>query len=374
MLTSYLISLLNAPLELGANKLSTTLEQNFTAVPKKPWGIGRNQVLINSAVFLGCIVATPILLNLTPLSGKLGGAAIFLILTTATNIMISVNRQGLRMISDALSTSLIYIATVLVLLPLGSILFTVIQKGSAAIRWNTFTQDMKFSSPDAPFTEGGALHAIVGTSIIVLIATIVSVPIGILTALYLTEIKGKFESLVRFLVQAMSGVPSIVAGLFIYSVLIVTLGARYSAFVGALALSILMLPTVARTAEEVLKLIPRDLREAGTALGATQWRTVAMVVIPAAKSGLITAAILGVARIAGETAPLLFTTGGADALNTNPLDGNIGSVPFYVWKALIDGSPNAIARAWAGIFLLMIIVLSLFILARKIGSPKKVRS
>jgi phosphate transport system permease protein len=135
-----------------------------------------------------------------------------------------------------------------------------------------------------------------------------------------------------------------------------------------------MIPTVARTSEEVLKLIPSDLREAGLALGATQWRTVAMVVIPAAKSGLITAAILGVARIAGETAPLLFTTGGADALNTNPVDGNIGSVPFYVWKALIDGSPNAIARAWAGIFLLMIIVLSLFILARKIGSPKKIRS
>ena len=199
--------------------MSTTLEQNFTAVPQKPWAIGRNQVLINLAVFIGCIVVTPFLLDVTPLSGKLGAAAIFLMLTTTANILISVNRQGVRMISDALSTSLIYITTALVLLPLGSILFTVIQKGSSAIRWNTFTQDMKFSSPDAPFTEGGALHAIVGTSIIVLIATIISVPIGILTALYLTEIKGKFESLVRFLVQAMSGVPSIVAGLFIYSVL-----------------------------------------------------------------------------------------------------------------------------------------------------------
>ena len=359
------------PLELEVNKLSTTLEQNFTAVPQKPWGIGRNQVLTNLAVFLGCIVATPILLNITPLSGKLGGAAIFLVLTTTANILISVNRQGVRMISDALSTSLIYIATTLVLLPLGSILFTVIQKGSAAIRWNTFTQDMKFSSPDAPFTEGGALHAIIGTSIIVLLATIVSVPIGILTALYLTEIKGKFESLVRFLVQAMSGVPSIVAGLFIYSVLIVTLGAKYSAFVGALALSILMLPTVARTAEEVLKLIPRDLREAGTALGATQWRTVAMVVVPSARSGIFTAIILGIARVAGETAPLLLTILGNTATNLNPFNEPSAALPLYTFTLMRTGLEVALTRAWGGALILLTLVLILFISARLLSGKKR---
>jgi phosphate transport system permease protein len=301
----------------------------------------------------------------------LGGAAIFLILTTTANILISVSRQGVRMISDALSTSLIYIATALVLLPLGSILFTVIQKGSGAIRWNTFTQDMKFSSPDAPYTEGGALHAIIGTSLIVLIATIISVPIGILTALYLTEIKGKFESLVRFLVQAMSGVPSIVAGLFIYTVFIITLGARFSAFVGALALSILMLPTVARTAEEVLKLIPRDLREAGTALGATQWRTVAMVVVPAARSGIFTAIILGIARVAGETAPLLLTILGNTATNLNPFNEPSSALPLYTFTLMRTGLEVALTRAWGGALILLTLVLILFITARLLSGKKR---
>jgi phosphate transport system permease protein len=250
-------------------------------------------------------------------------------------------------------------------------LFTVIQKGSAAIRWNTFTQDMKFSSPDAPFTEGGALHAIVGTSIIVLIATIISVPIGILTALYLTEIKGKFESLVRFLVQAMSGVPSIVAGLFIYSVLIVTLGAKYSAFVGALSLTILMLPTVARTAEEVLKLIPRELREAGTALGATQWRTVAMVVVPAARSGIFTAIILGIARVAGETAPLLLTILGNTATNINPFNGPSAALPLYTFTLMRTGLEVALTRAWGGALILLALVLILFVSARLLSGKKR---
>jgi phosphate transport system permease protein len=275
------------------------------------------------------------------------------------------------MISNALSSSLIYIATLLVLLPLASIIFTVIQKGAAAIRWNTFTSDMRITQPDAAFTEGGALHAIVGTSLIVLIASIVSVPLGVLTALYLTEIKGRFESSVRFLVQAMSGVPSIVAGLFIYSVLIVTLGAKFSAFVGALALSILMLPTVARTAEEVLKLIPRDLREAGTALGATQWRTVAMVVVPAARSGIFTAIILGIARVAGETAPLLLTILGNTATNMNPFDGPSAALPIYTFSLMRTGLEVAVTRAWGGAFILLTLVLILFISARLLSGKKR---
>jgi phosphate transport system permease protein len=275
------------------------------------------------------------------------------------------------MISNAFSSSLIYIATLLVLLPLASIIFTVIQKGAAAIRWNTFTSDMRITQPDAAFTEGGALHAIVGTSLIVLIASIVSVPLGVLTALYLTEIKGRFESSVRFLVQAMSGVPSIVAGLFIYSVLIVTLGAKFSAFVGALALSILMLPTVARTAEEVLKLIPRDLREAGTALGATQWRTVAMVVVPAARSGIFTAIILGIARVAGETAPLLLTILGNTATNINPFSGPSAALPIYTFTLMRTGLEVALTRAWGGAFILLTLVLILFISARLLSGKKR---
>ena len=339
--------------------------------PRKPWGVGRREISINLLGLFGCIAATPIILANTGLSGKLGGTFVFLLLATITNIVISVRRQGLRMISNALSSSLIYIATLLVLLPLASIIFTVIQKGAAAIRWNTFTSDMRITQPDAAFTEGGALHAIIGTSLIVLIASIVSVPLGVLTALYLTEIKGRFESSVRFLVQAMSGVPSIVAGLFIYSVLIVTLGAKFSAFVGALALSILMLPTVARTAEEVLKLIPRDLREAGTALGATQWRTVAMVVVPAARSGIFTAIILGIARVAGETAPLLLTILGNTATNINPFDGPSAALPIYTFSLMRTGLEVAVTRAWGGAFILLTLVLILFISARLLSGKKR---
>jgi ABC-type molybdate transport system permease subunit len=170
--------------------------------------------------------------------------------------------------------------------------------------------------------------------------------------------------------QAMSGVPSIVAGLFILSAVLYPITKGFSALMGALALAILMIPTVARTSEEVLLLIPNDLREAGTALGGTQWRTVAMIVLPAARSGLMTAVILGVARIAGETAPILLLTGGGDKVNPNPFDGSVGSLPYYIWKAFNAGSPEAITRAWAGLLVLMILVLILFVTARALSTRK----
>ena len=229
---------------------------------------------------------------------------------------------------------------------------------------------MSATASDAPLTEGGLLHAIVGTVYLVLMASIISTPIGILTALYIVEVKGKLSGLVRFFVQAMSGIPSIVAGLFIYAVWMIGLGNSYSAGAGAAALAILMIPTVARTSEEVLKLIPNDLREAGLAMGATQWRTVAMIVIPAAKSGLVTAVILGIARVAGETAPLLLTIGGADGLNLNPFSGNNSALPYYVWKNLGLGSEIAVQRAWLGVFVLIVVVFMFFTLARVLGAAK----
>jgi len=339
--------------------------------PQKPWRLDAKQLALNGMVFLLAILLTPVLLNLTPLNGKLGGTFIFVVLATAGNIVLSIIRQGVKTISTSIAASLIYLATALVLLPLASVLYTVVIKGKDAVRLNTFTQDMRFSQPDAAFTEGGALHAILGTFEIVLIATIICVPLGVLTALYLTEIKGRFEGFVRFLVQAMSGVPSIVAGLFIYTVLIVTLGAKYSAFAGALALSILMLPTVARTSEEVLKLIPNDLREAGVALGATQWRTVAMVVVPAAKSGILTAVILGIARVAGETAPLLLTILGNTSTQLNPFSGPVAALPLYTFSLMKTGLDIAITRAWGGALILLTLVLILFITARLLSGKKR---
>jgi phosphate transport system permease protein len=265
---------------------------------------------------------------------------------------------------------MVYVAGMFVILPLGSILFEIIKRGIGGLSFGIFTTDMAITSSDAPLDEGGLIHAIVGTLYIVLIASLISVPIGILTALYLTEIKGKAAGTIRFFVQAMSGIPSIVAGLFIYAIWMIALGNQYSAFAGAMALAILMVPTVARTSEEVLKLIPSDLREAGLAMGGTQWRTVAMIVIPAAQSGLITAVILGVARVAGETAPLLLTMGGADALNLNPFDGNSSAIPFYVWKNFLLGTETSVDRAWSGVLVLMIIVLFFFTLTRFLAGRK----
>jgi phosphate transport system permease protein len=306
----------------------------------------------------------------TPLKGKLAFVIVLLLVAIVTSAAISGIRRDRKAALNSISTVMVYVAGMFVIFPLGSILYEIIKRGIGGLSLGIFTTDMAVTASDAPLDEGGLIHAVVGTLYIVLIASLISVPIGILTALYLTEIKGKAAGTVRFFVQAMSGIPSIVAGLFIYAVWMIALGNQYSAFAGAMALAILMVPTVARTSEEVLKLIPNDLREAGLAMGGTQWRTVAMIVIPAAQSGLITAVILGVARVAGETAPLLLTMGGADALNLNPFDGNSSAIPFYVWKNFLLGTETSVDRAWAGVLVLMIIVLFFFSLTRFLSGRK----
>jgi phosphate transport system permease protein len=289
-------------------------------------------------------------------------------ITTAT--VISWIRRDRKAAINSSTTVVVYIATSFVFIALTSVIFEIIRLGAPGFSLSIFTKDLSQTASDMPLTEGGLLHAVIGTAYIALFATLISTPIGLLTALYIVEVKGRFAGIVRFLVQAMSGVPSIVAGLFVYAFWMIQLGNAYSGLAGSFALTVLMVPTVARTAEEVLKLIPQDLREAGLALGATQWRTVAMVVIPAARSGIITAIILGIARIVGETAPLLLTIGGADAINLNPLEGNMSAFPYYVWKNLLIGNENSVNRAWLGVFVLMILVLIFFSLARYLGASK----
>ena len=351
--------------------MTTIQNVNLNVKPGKPWKPSKAQLTIDFAVVLASLLLAPLVVLVSPLSGKLGTVFVFLVLSTLASVVVSVSRFGRKTIANSIASSVIYIATGLVLLPLASILYTVISKGIAALKINTFTQDMSQAQPDAPFTEGGALHAIIGTIELVLIAGIICVPIGILTALYLTEVKGRFSPLVRFLVQAMSGVPSIVAGLFVYSVLIVGLKGHYSGLAGAISLSILMLPTVARTSEEVLKLIPNDLREAGVALGGTQWRTVARIVLPTARGGLMTAVILGVARVAGETAPLLLTILGSTAVHLNPIDAPMSALPLYTFNLMRTGLDIAISRAWTGALVLLILVLTLFIFARLLSGKRK---
>ncbi|MEN9305139.1 MAG: hypothetical protein RL733_1000 [Actinomycetota bacterium] len=341
-----------------------------SAVPTRPWRMTPRAMFPHFLAGLTVVIGSWLLVNMTGLSGKLGAFAAAAMLSIISLSLVAGIQRGAQAAKNAAVGTLVAVGSILALLPVASILGTVLVKGVKGIYVGFFTTDMSLASVNDPLEKGGILHAIIGTLLLIIFAMIISVPLGILTALYLTEIKGPGSRFIRFLVQAMSGVPSIVAGLFIYSAFISGTGRGFSGFMGSLALSILMLPTVARTAEEVLLLIPSDLREAGLALGATQWRTVAMVVVPAAKSGLITAVILGIARIAGETAPLLFTTGGGDTVNGNPFDGVMGSIPIAIWKALIAGSEQSNARAWASILVLLVIVMVLFFTARRLGKRK----
>ena len=197
-----------------------------------------------------------------------------------------------------------------------------------------------------------------------IIATIISVPLGIASAVYVTEIRGRAVPYVRFFVQAMSGVPSVVAGLFVLTVFILTGVMRQSALAGAIAYAILMLPTVARTAEEVLRLVPEDLRTGALALGSTRSRVVFNVVLPAARTGVITAMLLGVARVVGETAPLLLTALKNDQTVVNPFSDPISALPTFIFDNVAQPYPDAVTRAWGAALVLMVIVAVLFTLTR----------
>jgi phosphate transport system permease protein len=339
-------------------------------LPTKPWAASKQDRLRNFLFYLLAVAVSFVLVAVTPMKGKLAYAVIFFMTYMTVTSLYSLLITGSAAAKDAAIKSLVGLGATVTLIPILSIIGTVLRKGLPGLSLGLFTSDMSLSAPTDPLSSGGLLHAITGTLTMVAMALILSVPLGILTALYLTEIRGKFSGPIRFLVQAMSGVPSIVAGLFILSAVLYPITGNYSGLMGALALTILMIPTVARTSEEVLQLIPNDLREAGTALGGTQWRTVAMIVIPAARSGLITAVILGIARIAGETAPLLLLTGGGDRVTGKVFDGPIGSLPYYIWKSFNAGSPEALTRAWAGLLVLMIVVLILFTSARALSSRK----
>jgi phosphate transport system permease protein len=352
----------------------TITSQSTELKPGRPWeptAKERGQKLLN---FLISLALSFILLFTTGLNGKLGWVIAFFISFLSVTFVAEYRRTGRPAAQDSILTSVSRFAIFLAIIPIVSILLTVISKGWRGLHWGLFTQDMAEATVNDPIQNGGMLAAITGTTIMVGIALIISLPISILTALYLTEIKGKFARPVRFLVQAMSGVPSIVAGLFILSSIVYPLTGQRNGLMGGMALAILMIPTVARTAEEVLLLIPNDLREAGLALGATQWRTVAMVVVPAVKSGLITAIILGVARVIGETAPIILVSGGGEANNLNPVSGPMGSIPYYVWKSfLLGGTEESTQRTWAGLLVLLVWVLILFTIARYISSRSQKR-
>jgi phosphate transport system permease protein len=268
---------------------------------------------------------------------------------------------------DAVMRGVLMAATGLALVPLVLIIYYLLYKGLGALSGSFFTTD-----PNGNFfgDPGGVRSAILGTLEIVAVATLVSVPIGIAVALYLSEYgkEGRFANLTRYFVDVMTGVPSIVFGLFIYIVLVTSHvgGSGFAAWKGALALSLLMLPIVIRSCEVVLLLVPASLREAALALGAPRWRIVWKVVLPTARTGLVTGSLLAVARGMGETAPLLFTVSAASVVTGN-LDSEMNTLPVQIFNDITNPRSVVVARAWGAALTLVALVLILNLIARAIS-------
>jgi len=350
--------------------MSTNTVSTHSVKPQKPWEASISDRIKTATIFVAAALTSFVLVQITPLKGKLSYVAVFFVAFVIIDYIFNFIKAGRAAASDSLFRGFVTAAICLAATPIVSILLTVWVRGHKGLHWTLFTKDMHSNAFQDPANQGGLIHAIIGTVLLVVVAMIISVPIGVLTAIYVTEIKGRFTRPIQFLVQAMSGVPSIVAGLFILASIVYPLTKTLNGAEGSLALAILMIPTVARTSQEVLLLIPQDLREAGVALGGTQWRTVAMIVVPAARSGLITAMILGVARVAGETAPILLLAGGNNSTNWNMFKGPMGSLPNYIWQSFGTGTTDSVTRAWAGLLVLLSIVLILFGLARYLGNRK----
>lgn len=333
--------------------------------PRRPWRkkTPRFTVSVILAVILPAVVIV-FLWQTSTIPTPVLMVAFYLPLQLVASALAAIATRGRRGIADSIVIVSAIGATVFSLVVLLSLLGSLAVRGWKALSPSFIFQNNVYISPSTPLDYGGIGHAILGTALIVFLASLVAVPIGIATAIYITEVRGRAVPYVRFFVQSMSGVPSVVAGLFILTTLIVTGALTQSALAGGLAYAILMLPTVARTAEEVLRLVPDELRTGALALGSTRARTVFRVVLPAARTGIVTAIILGIARIIGETAPLLLAAGNSDQTILNPTGSPVASLPTYIFNNVALPYPDAVTRAWGAALALMILVAVLFTLAR----------
>lgn len=298
-------------------------------------------------------------------------AVAYLVLVTVISGIV----EGSRKAVDRLVTGVVTVAFGIAMVPLVSVAITVVTNGIAGLSAEFFSSSMR----NVVGEGGGALHAIIGTLLITVAAAIISIPIGIFTAIYLIEY-GNGNRLARgitFLVDVMTGIPSIVAGLFAFALFALFFGPGVRmGIMGSVALAVLMIPVVVRSTEEMLRLVPNELREASYALGVPKWRTIAKVVLPTSIAGITTGVMLSIARVIGETAPLLITAGVATSMNYNLFDGRMASLPVFVYSQYMNqGIPASayVDRAWAGALVLILIVMALNLLARliaKLFAPK----
>ncbi|TAK69989.1 MAG: phosphate ABC transporter permease PstA [Actinomycetota bacterium] len=320
-------------------------------------------------------VLLAVVLNLTTSVDGVAGTtvvAVLLFLVGLTGWSFAV--EGRRHAIDRLATTVVYATFVAAFVPLAWILLSVVAKGIGVLNWAFLTGNMR--SISASEEGGGVMHALIGTLQQVGLATLMSVPIGVLAAIYLVEYGAgkRLAYWISFFVDVMTGVPSIVTGLFIYTALILAVGLPQSGFAAALALTILMIPVIIRSTEEMLKIVPNDLREAAYALGIPKWKTILKIVIPTALSGIITGVMLAVARVTGETAPLLLVTFLAQSTNWNAFNNPQTSLPTFIWDQISRGTDQAVARAWGGALVLILVVLVFYGGARLIAArfaPKR---
>lgn len=305
-----------------------------------------------------------------------GAAIVGALLYVVGIVAISYLQEGRRKATDRFVTALVVGAFVLAIIPLVSLSWTTIANGLVRFDLEFFTYSMRGIIGEG----GGALHAIIGTLQITLVATLISVPVGLLTSIYLVEYgRGALARGITFVVDVMTGIPSIVAGLFAYALFSAVLGPGIrSGLAGAISLCVLMIPVVVRSSEEMLRLVPNELREASYALGVPKWLTILKVVLPTSIAGIVTGIVLAIARVIGETAPLLLTAGYIASVNWDVFNDRMASLPLFVYQSYRNwgGDVNSFAdldRAWTGALTLIIIVMALNLIARlvaRIFAPK----
>jgi phosphate transport system permease protein len=312
------------------------------------------------------------LFAVTPMQGVAEAVVVTVVLFVAVQTAWSFAAEGRRRAVDRFFTTLVCGAFLLALLPLVSVTVTVLTKGAGVVNGDFLTHSMRNIGPkDA---GGGVYHGIVGTLEQATITSVISIPVALLVAVYLVEYgRGRLARAVTFFVDVMTGIPSIVAGLFLFTAWVLLLGFHRAGFPAALALSILMIPTVVRSTEEMLKLVPHELREASLALGVPRWRTVLRIVIPTALPGIVTGVMLGIARVIGETAPLLLLVGATDSINLDPANGPQTALPMIIFDQATRPQGTAVARAWGAALVLIVIVMLLNLTARMVARFTRVR-
>ncbi|MCH9722745.1 MAG: phosphate ABC transporter permease PstA [Actinomycetia bacterium] len=268
-----------------------------------------------------------------------------------------------RKVKNKVATILFATSFLIAMVPLAWVLYTVLERGiSAVLSANWWNRSLSGVLPDQ--MAGGVYHAIYGTIVQAAIAAAIAVPLGVMAAIYLVEYgTGRFAKITTFMVDILAGVPSIVAALFIFALWIATLGFPQSAFAVSLALVLLMLPVVVRNTEEMLKLVPDELREASYALGVPKWKTIIRIVVPTALPGMISGVLLALARVMGETAPVLVLVGYARSINYDAFDGNMASLPLLIYTELINPEAAGRLRVWGAALTLILLVAALYVAA-----------